>query len=71
MGPFTGRGTGFCKYGLGWRGLSRPGRGLGGYYCVYDLPESKEDKKQALTTYKKALEEELEDIRLEEEKLNK
>jgi len=44
---------------------------LGGYYCVYDLPESKEDKKQALTTYKKALEEELEDIRLEEEKLNK
>ena len=55
-GPMTGRGLGPCGLGLGWRRQFGLGRG-------------KEDQKEALTEYKKALEEELEDVKKEEEEL--
>jgi hypothetical protein len=68
-GPGTGRGLGPCGFGMGWRHFGR-GRGLGRYYG-WNEPQTKEDKLKALTAYKKALEEELEDVKKEEEKLEK
>jgi hypothetical protein len=66
QGPMTGRGLGPCGQGLR-RGF---GRGLGRYFG-WNTPQTKEDQKKDLSGYKKALEEELEDIKKEEEDLNK
>ena len=72
QGPMTGRGLGPCGQGLK-RGLGRGrgfGRGLGRYFG-WNAPQTTEDRKKDLTEYKKALEEELEDIKKEEEDLDK
>ncbi len=61
QGPMTGRGFGPCGLGLGWRRRFGAGRGLGRYFG-WRWPQTKEEEKQALADYKKALEEELEDV---------
>ena len=69
LGPRTGWGFGLCGLGLGWRRRFGPGRGLGRYFG-WGWPQTKEDQKKALAEYRKALEEELEDVKKEEEGLN-
>jgi len=71
MGPITGRGFGPCGLGLGWRRRFGAGRGLGRYFGSWLWPQTNEDQLKALTEYKKALEEELEDVKKEEEELDK
>lgn len=61
IGPLTGRGLGPCGRGLG-RGF---GRGLGRFFG-WNPPVTNVDRKQTLSEYRKALEEELEDVRQEE-----
>ncbi|MDD3531791.1 MAG: DUF5320 domain-containing protein [Candidatus Shapirobacteria bacterium] len=68
LGPKTGRGFGPCGLGLGWRKRFGTGRGLGRYFN-WAWPQNQADQKQALTEYKKALEEELEDVGKEEKEL--
>lgn len=70
-GPMTGRGFGPCGLGLGWRRRFGAGRGMGRYFGCWNFPETKEDKLKALVDYKKALEEELEDVKKEEEEVSK
>jgi len=65
MGPMTGRGFGPCGFGMGWRHHGHP-RGLGRYFG-WNAPQTKEEKLKALVDYKKALEEELDDVKKEEE----
>ena len=65
MGPRTGRGFGPCGFGIGGKHFGR-GRGLGRYFD-WNQPQTKEDKLKALSDYKRALEEELEDVKKEEE----
>lgn len=65
-GPFatgskTGRGFGPCGLGLGWRKRFGSGRGMGRYFG-WNWPQTKPDQKQALEEYKKALQEEMEDV---------
>lgn len=67
-GPMTGRGFGPCGLGLGWRRRFGPGRGMGRYFG-WAWPQNPKDQKKALADYKKALEEELEDVKKEEEEL--
>lgn len=69
QGPVTGRGFGPCGFGLGWRRRFGAGRGLGRYFG-WCWPQTQEEEKQALSEYRKVLEEELEDVKKEEE-LNK
>ncbi len=64
-GPMTGRGFGPCGLGLGWRRSFGPGRGMGRYFN-WSWPQTPKDQKEALAEYKKALEEELEDVKREE-----
>lgn len=64
-GPATGRGFGPCGLGLGWRQRFSPGRGMGRYFG-WNWPQTKEEQKKALTDYRQALEEELEDVKKEE-----
>jgi len=52
MGLATGRGFGPCGLGLGWRRR----------FFNWGWPDSKEEQKKALQDYKKALQEELEDV---------
>ena len=66
MGPLTGRGFGSCGRGLG-RGFGF-GRGFGRFFG-WNQPQTVEEQKQSLVDYKKALEEELEDVRKETEGL--
>ena len=70
-GPLTGRGFGPCGPGTGRKfgfGCGRGfGRGLGRFFG-WNQPQSKEEEKQALAEYRKALEEELEDVKKEEAK---
>lgn len=71
-GPFgtgsgTGRGFGPC-FGFGPAHLHHHPRGLGKYFR-WGWPEDKESQKKVLADYKKALEEELEDVKKEEEEL--
>ena len=61
-GPGRGRGFGHC-YGLGWKHHNHH-RGLG-RYCGCDYPETKEEKKKALSEYAQALREETEDVEKE------
>jgi hypothetical protein len=44
------------------------GRGMGRYFA-WRWPQTKQDKKEALVDYRKALEEELEDVKKEEQEL--
>lgn len=71
MGPKTGRGFGPCGLGLGWRRRFGPGRGMGRYFGSWVWPQTKDDQKKALVDYHKALEEELEDVKKEEDNLSK
>lgn len=68
QGPVTGKGFGPCGLGLGWRRRFGAGRGLGRYFG-WDYPQTKEEKLKALTEYKKALEEEIEDVNKEQSEL--
>ena len=73
MGPRTGKGFGPCGFGMMCRHCGR-GRGLGlgrglGRFFGWNQPQSKKEKLEALSDYKKALEEELEDIKKEEAEL--
>jgi hypothetical protein len=68
MGPMTGRGFGPCGLGLGWRKRFGPRRGLGRYFS-WSWPQTQKDQAKALTDYRKALEEELEDVKKEEREL--
>ena len=67
QGPMTGRGMGPCGNGRGMRmgmGFGRGrgcGRGLGRYFG-WNAPETKEEKIADMEAYKKALNEELEDV---------
>lgn len=70
QGPITGGGFGPCGIGLGWRKRFGMRRGMGRYFG-WNLPQTDKDQKQALTDYKKALEEELEDVKKEEAELGK
>ena len=70
-GPMTGRGFGPCGLGLGWRRRFGAGRGMGRYFACWNFPQTKEDKLKALADYKKALQEELEDVEKEEDEVNK
>ncbi|MBU0708937.1 DUF5320 domain-containing protein [Patescibacteria group bacterium] len=69
IGPRTGRGFGPCCLGMGWRRRQGDGRGMGRYFGMWSWPQSKQDQTKALTEYRKALEEELEDVRKTEEEL--
>lgn len=69
-GPMTGRGFGPCGFGCGWRRKFGAGRGMGRYFGC-NCPQTPQDQKKALVDYRKALEEELEDIKKEEEELEK
>ena len=73
MGSRTGRGFGPCGLGLGlgWRGRFGAGRGMGRYFGCWNWPKTKKDQLKALADYKKALEEELEDVGKEKEELDK
>lgn len=70
QGPLTGRGMGPCGQGRGFgRGMGFGrcrgyGRGLGRYFG-WNAPQTKEEKVEDLETYKKALEEEMEDLNKE------
>jgi len=67
-GPMTGRGLGPCGTGLGWRRGYGMGRGLGRYFG-WNWPQNPQDQKKTLADYRKALEEELEDVKKEEESI--
>jgi hypothetical protein len=69
MGPGTGRGFGPC-FGFGPGHACRHNRGLGRYFG-WNQPQTKEEKLEAISNYKKALEEELEDIKKEQEEVEK
>lgn len=68
QGPMTGRGMGRCGKGLGMKmGFGRCrgfGRGLGRYFG-WNSPLTKEEKLEDVKTYKKALQEEMEDVEKE------
>lgn len=67
-GPLTGKGLGPCGSGRGF-GFGRGcGRGLGRYFG-WNQPQTEEETKQSLIDYRKALEEELEDIKKQENDL--
>lgn len=74
MGLLTGRGFGPCGSGLGrffgyGRGFGRGfGRGLGRFFG-WNQPQTEAEQKQALIDYRKALEEELIDVKKEEDSL--
>jgi len=65
QGPMTGRGLGLCGKGQGIRmGFGRCcgyGRGLGRYFG-WNTPQTKEEKIEDIKAYKKALQEEMEDV---------
>lgn len=66
-GPGTGRGFGPC-FGFGTAHLHHHNRGLGRFFR-WGWPQDKGDQKKVLAGYRKALEEELEDVKKEEEDL--
>lgn len=70
MGPMTGRGFGPCGPGLGRRRGFGMGRGMGRCFG-WNRPQTKKDQLEALADYKKALKEELEDVKKEEKELGK
>lgn len=69
QGPLTGRGFGPCGDG---RGLGRGfggGRGLGRGFRFWSKPLTKDEEKQDISKYKKSLEDELEQVKAEEKRL--
>ncbi|MBL7150636.1 DUF5320 domain-containing protein [Candidatus Microgenomates bacterium] len=63
QGPMTGRGLGPCGKGRGM-GFGRCrgyGRGLGRYFG-WNAPQTKEEKLEDVEVYKKALQEEMEEV---------
>jgi len=54
QGPMTGRGMGRCRKSRGY------GKGLGRYFG-WNAPQTKEEQKEDLESYKKALQEEMEE----------
>ncbi|OGL52761.1 hypothetical protein A3K55_01380 [Candidatus Shapirobacteria bacterium RBG_13_44_7] len=70
QGPMTGRGFGPCGSKVGWGKRICSGRGLGKYFR-WNWPKTKKDQTKALAEYKQALLEELEDVKKEEEELDK
>lgn len=70
-GPMTGGGFGPCGFGLGLRRRFGAGRGMGRYFGGWNWPQTKKDQINALADYRKALEEELEDVKQEEQELSK
>jgi len=70
MGPRTGKGFGPCGLGLGWRKRFGGERGMGRYFG-WNWPQTPKDQIEALDDYKKALEEELEDVSKERKELSK
>lgn len=73
MGPMTGRGMGPCGRGLGIRcGFGRRGYGRGlNKYFGWNNPQTKEETVEDIKSYKKALQEELEDVEKELSSLQK
>ena len=69
MGPGTGRRFG-PFFGFGPAHLHHHNRGLGRYFR-WAWPQDRQDQRKVLADYKKALEEELEDVKKEEEELSK
>jgi len=72
QGPSTGRGFGPCgggvRRGFGG-GCGRGfGRGLGRYFG-WNQPQTEAERKESLIDYRKALEEELEDVKKQQEEL--
>lgn len=65
QGPMTGRGLGPCNVGFGFRGR---GRGFG-RFLGWVQPQTKQGQLQALKQYREALEEELEELKKQEEDL--
>lgn len=65
QGSMTGRGVGNCGSGKGLRmGFGRCrgyGRGLGRYFG-WNAPQTKEEKLEDVEAYKKALQEEMEEV---------
>jgi len=63
QGPMTGRSMGHCGkgQGMGFGRCCGRGRGLGRYFG-WNTPQTKEEQKKDLSEYKKALQEELEDV---------
>ncbi|KKP69741.1 hypothetical protein A2X44_04685 [candidate division CPR3 bacterium GWF2_35_18] len=70
MGAGTGKGFGPCGLGMGWRRKFGGKRGLGRYFN-WNWGQSKEEELKALSEYKEALQEELEDLNKEEMELKK
>ncbi|MBU0975111.1 DUF5320 domain-containing protein [Patescibacteria group bacterium] len=66
----SGFGFGPCGFGLGWRRRFGAGRGMGKYFSCFNLPQTKDDQIKVLADYKKALKEELEDVKKEEKELS-
>ena len=64
LGPMTGRGLGPCGRGLGMGFGRGRGRGLGRYFG-WNTPQTEEEKVENLKAYKKALQEEMEDVEKE------
>jgi len=63
QGPMTGRGLGSCGRGRGM-GFGRCrgyGKGLGRYFG-WNAPQTKEEKTEDIQAYKKALQEEMEEV---------
>lgn len=63
QGSMTGRGFGPCGKGLrmGYGRCRGFGRGLGRYFG-WNTPQTKEEKLEDIKAYKKALQEEMEDV---------
>ncbi len=78
QGPRTGRGLGPCNrmgmgmgMGFGFRRFGNNcGRGLGRFFGC-NCPQTVADQKEVMADYRKALEEELEDVKQEELELAK
>ena len=71
LGEGSATGGGFCNCipGLRWERGRRAGRGLGRYFYG-SRSLTKKEREEALAEYKKALEEELEDVKKEEKDLS-
>ena len=68
QGPMTGKGLGSCRFNMPFFGRCF-GRGFGkgmgmrrGFGRFFNWPSDSKDQKELLSDYKKALEEELEDV---------
>ena len=63
QGPMTGRGLGPCgrSRGMGFGRCRGYGKGLGRYFG-WNAPQTKEEKTEDIQAYKKALQEEMEEV---------